>query len=146
MAIAVGAFYFLNNNSQTESISLPTSPVATLGASPTTKDETPARYVQYTKEGYEAVKNQRHVLYFYANWCPTCRPADAEFQSRMGEIPEGIVVIRVNYNDSDTDADEEALASQYNITYQHTFVLLENGEVIKRWNGGGLSELLSQLR
>ena len=99
----------------------------------------------YDKAGYESIKNQKYVLYFYANWCPTCRPVDAELQSRSSEIPEDIVVVRVNYNDSDTDTDEEALAKEHNITYQHTFVILENGEEVTRWNGGGLAELISRV-
>ena len=105
-----------------------------------------AKYVQYSEDGYETIADQRHVLYFYANWCPTCRPADAEFQREMSSIPDGLTVVRVNYEDDDTDAAEEALANQHNITYQHTFLLIENGEVITRWNGGSIDELLSQVQ
>lgn len=108
--------------------------------------EAGAKYVQYSKAGYEQIKDQRHVLFFYANWCPICKPADAEFQAKMSQIPDDIILVRVNYNDTQTDADEQALADKYGITYQHTFVLLENGQVAKKWNGGGIDELLAQVR
>ena len=85
-------------------------------------------------------------MYFYANWCPICRPADAEFKANQGRIPEGVVVIRINYNDSDTDSEEEGLAQEYGITYQHTFVEIDSsGQEVQKWNGGGVEELLERL-
>ncbi len=55
------------------------------------------------------------------------------------------MIVRVNYNDTETDANEEALADEHGITYQHTFVLIENGQQVKKWNGGGLAKLLSEI-
>ena len=148
IAIVAGAFYFLNNSQDGADTPLPTLG-QTQGNAPTnTNGEEMAegsRYVMYDKAGYGAIEDSKHVLYFYANWCPTCRPVDAELQSKSAQIPEDIVVVRVNYNDSDTDADEEALASEHGITYQHTFVLMENGQEVTRWNGGGLSEIISRI-
>lgn len=151
VAVAIGGFYFLSNSSrQGGGTSLPTIAPVTEKEVGMEKElmakEAGARYVEYTKEGYENIRNQKHVLFFYANWCPTCRPVDAEFQARMDDIPEDIVIVRVNYNDSEADADEDALANEHNITYQHTFVLLENGQEVTRWNGGGLSNLLANLK
>ena len=101
------------------------------------------RYVAYSKPAFDLAANKKRVLYFYANWCPICRPIDTEFKENMNKIPQDVVVIRVNYNDSDTDADEKNLAKQYEITYQHTFVQIDaQGNKIALWNGGGLSELL----
>lgn len=105
--------------------------------------ESDAKYVQYQKAGYEQIADTRHVLFFYANWCPTCQPVDRELQAEMDNLP--LTVVRVNYNDDQTDSDEEALADELGITYQHTYVLIENGEVVTRWNGGGVDRLLSEL-
>jgi hypothetical protein len=56
-------------------------------------------------------------------------------------------VIRVNYNDPDTDATEKELAKKYGITYQHTFVQIDStDQVVTKWNGGRLKELLSNLK
>lgn len=106
-----------------------------------------SKYIEYTKNSLLENKDKRRVLFFYANWCPICRPADVEFQAHIRDIPSDVVLIRVNYNDDETDKDEEALAKKYGITYQHTFVQIdENGEVINRWNGGGIDDLLSNIQ
>jgi hypothetical protein len=57
-----------------------------------------------------------------------------------------VTIIRVNYNDSDTDPAEEALADEYGVTYQHTFVQIdENGNEVAKWNGGEIEELLERI-
>lgn len=107
----------------------------------------PTKYIKYSKSTLTQYAKQKRVLFFYANWCPTCKPINEEFTNNSANIPEGVVIIRVNYNDDETDKDEEALAKKYGITYQHTFVQIdENGEVIERWNGGGLEELIQNLK
>jgi thiol-disulfide isomerase/thioredoxin len=154
VAIGGAAFYLLQGSSAPES-TLPTPHSVTSNEEKTMDREDGmasdgnmvqdgSRYVMYSKSGYEEVKNQKHVLYFYANWCPTCRPVDAELQRSLNDIPEDLLIVRVNYNDSETDSDEESLANAFNITYQHTFVYIENGNEVTRWNGGGLSEIISQ--
>jgi thioredoxin 1 len=102
------------------------------------------RYVPYSDDAFEQSPSNKKVLFFYANWCPLCKPVDVELNSKPDEIPVDVTVFRVNYNDSDTDETEKALADQYGITYQHTFVLTDaNGEKIKSWNGGGLEEIIA---
>ena len=104
------------------------------------------RYVEYASGTLDMYAGQRRVLYFYANWCPTCRPADAEFKANANQIPDRVVLIRVNYNDSDTDSEEEQLATKYGITYQHTFVQIDsNGNEVTKWNGGQIAELLANI-
>lgn len=138
--ILLAGFYFLRGSSPS-----PASP-PTPESTDTPQTGSISKYVQYSKRLLENSANKKRVLFFYANWCPICRPADAEFQSRMSEIPEDVVVLRVNYNDTETDAEEEALAEKYDITYQHTFVQIdEEGREIKKWNGGELDELLGQI-
>ncbi len=110
---------------------------------------TPAatRYIVYSKAALTQAANKKRVLYFYANWCPICRPIDVEFRQNMNKIPQDVVVIRVNYEDSDTDAEEKDLAKQYGITYQHTFVQIDaQGNKLALWNGGGLAELLGHIQ
>jgi thioredoxin 1 len=100
------------------------------------------KYFDYSKEAFEQAANNRRVLFFYANWCPTCRPIDAEFKTKSSEIPKDVAIIRVNYNDTETDQEEKDLARKYGITYQHTFVLIDlNAVELKKWNGGGIDKL-----
>jgi len=105
------------------------------------------RYVEYSKKTLDEASDKRRVLYFYANWCPICRPADANFKANTSKIPEDMVVIRVNYNDTDTDQEEKDLAQKYGITYQHTFVQIDaKGNKITVWNGGEIDKLLVNIK
>lgn len=111
-----------------------------------TEADSDNKYVIFSQGILENYKNERRLLYFYANWCPTCRPVDDELNANPGKIPDGVVIIRINYNDTDTDSDERALAKKYGVTYQHTFVEIDSeGNVLQIWNGGGVGEILERL-
>ena len=95
---------------------------------------TSAPVLDFNKTDYDAAiaSDKLVVLYFYANWCPICKeetknslyPAFSELTT------DRVVGIRVNYKDSDTDKDEEALARQFGIAYQHTKVFVKNGKQV----------------
>lgn len=109
--------------------------------------ETRSRYVEYTQESFGQAASGRRVLFFYASWCPTCRPADTNITENADKIPEDTTVIRVNYNDSETDQAENDLAKKYSVTYQHTFIQIdEQGSEITKWNGGQIDELLKNIK
>lgn len=100
-------------------------------------------YYQYSKADYLAAKaNRRPIfLYFYANWCPTCAQQEPIVKELLAEIAtvdklNKIVAFRINFNDSDTDADEKALANEFGVRYQHTmFVLNDNGVEFEKFIG-----------
>lgn len=105
------------------------------------------RYIEYSDSAFEQAKDKNRVLFFYASWCPTCRPADADFAENMSQIPENVMVFRVNYNDPDTDDSEKRMSERHGITYQHTFVQVDSlGDEVKKWNGGELRELLQNIQ
>ncbi|MBI5613383.1 thioredoxin family protein [Candidatus Gottesmanbacteria bacterium] len=113
----------------------------------TMADKTSVRYVEYSKTVLDGSVANRRVLFFYANWCPVCKPADVDFQANSDKIPSDVTVIRVNYNDSDTDQEEKDLAKKYGITYQHTFVQIDTqGKEVAKWNGGKTDELLAKIK
>jgi len=106
-----------------------------------------SRYVEYSKTAFDKVTSARRVLFFYASWCPTCRPADANFRANETKIPEDVTLIRVNYNDPETDQEEKDLAKKYGISYQHTYVQIDGtGKEITKWNGGQIDELLTNIK
>lgn len=106
-----------------------------------------SQYIEYSSTALTNNVNKRRVLFFYANWCPTCRPADVNFQTNAIKIPKDAVLIRVNYKDSETSQQEKDLANLYGITYQHTFVQIdEKGKEIIKWNGGQIDELLANIK
>ncbi len=121
------------------------SPIPTNASS--TQVNASVRYMPYTKAVFEQAANTRRVLFFYASWCPTCRPADADFAANQNKFPSDVTLIRVNYNDPDTDSEEKSLAKKYAVTYQHTFVQIgANGEKVALWNGGQTTELLENIK
>jgi thioredoxin 1 len=95
------------------------------------------KYLPFSSEVLSSSVSRRRVLFFFANWCPTCRPADQNFSENVSRIPSDVVLIRVNYNDTDTDQSEKELATKYGVTYQHTFIQIDSGgNVVTKWNGG----------
>jgi len=106
-----------------------------------------SKYVTYSPSALSDNADKKRVLFFYASWCPTCKPADADFSAHADQIPDGVAVIRVNYNDPETDDDEKALAQKYGVTYQHTYVQIDSqGNPVTKWNGGQLKELLASIK
>lgn len=143
-----GLYFMLSKDSTTDSMSnLQTEETVIDRPVRTTATPDKEKYVTYSSNILTNLPHERKILFFYANWCPTCRPADKEFVSGNAQIPNNVVVVRVNYNDPETDSEEKELAKTYEITYQHTFVEIDkDGKVIQRWNGGGLSELLERIQ
>ena len=76
------------------------------------------------------------VLFFHADWCPSCRADMRQIDSRLNELGN-ITVVVVDY---DRSAD---LKKKYGITYQHTYVQIDgDGKKIALWNGGGVDGIL----
>ncbi len=79
------------------------------------------------------------VLFFNASWCPTCRTAREDFIAESDRL-SGVNLVIVDYDNSDE------LQAKYGVTYQHTFVQIdENGEAVAIWNGGATDQLLSSV-
>ena len=92
---------------------------------------TSAKLLDFNKADYDKAlaSDNLVVLYFYANWCPSCKVEFPKMQSVFDEIKsDKVVAFRVNYKDSETDKDEEALAKEFGVAYQHTKVFLKGGE------------------
>ena len=94
-----------------------------------------APFLEFNQADYDKAKAEGKIIIldFYANWCPICRAEEPEIFAGFEELNNPDVVgFRVNFNDSDTGADEKALAQQFNIPYQHTKVILKNGQEVSR--------------
>ncbi|MBI5044553.1 MAG: thioredoxin family protein [Candidatus Levybacteria bacterium] len=154
VVFGIGAYTFSQNSSQSDSMmkkdeAMMSKEDTSMEPTGVMMDDklTNSRYIQYSKSALESALSTRRVLFFYASWCPTCKPADASFTANVSKIPEDVTLIRVNYNDPETDQEEKDLAKKYGITYQHTFVQIDStGKEVAKWNGGQIDELLSHIK
>ena len=106
-------------------------------------------YYEFTQADYKRLREENRplLLYFYANWCPTCAAQEPVMVEAMNKgVSNGMIALRVNYNDTATDATEKELAREFAITYQHTFVSLDkDGKKLDLVNGQQSEEELRDL-
>ena len=97
----------------------------------------PGIYTTFSDAAFAAAADMRRVYFFHASWCPTCRAADRAFSTNEGDIPSGVAVFKIDY-DSATE-----LRRTFGVTYQHTFVIVdEQGTLVRRWSGGDIAALI----
>jgi thiol-disulfide isomerase/thioredoxin len=98
-------------------------------------------YIPYSDSAYNESSGMKRVLFFHAPWCPTCKRADKAFSDNPSRIPDGVLLLKADY---DT---QKALKAKYAVTYQHTFVYVDSvGNPIRIWNGGDLNELIANTK
>ena len=84
-------------------------------------------YLPYTSTAVVQAKGDI-VLFFYANWCPTCIKVNKNIEENLKKIPKNLTILRVNFDDA------TALRETYGVTEQNTFVKIDNtGKLIKKW-------------
>lgn len=154
LIVIIGVFFlFASKNEKSIKIVTPvTETIENKDKAIETKPETQSiqpksRYIIHSQATFEQFIGKKRILFFYANWCPTCRPVNNDLLSNFDKIPQDFIVIRINYNDTETDTFEKELAKKYSITYQHTFVQIdEDGNEITKWNGGDFENLLNRIK
>lgn len=98
-------------------------------------------YESYSPEKVAAATGDV-VLFFHASWCPTCREVDENIKTNLKDIPSGLTILDVDYDNS------TALKQKYGVTYQHTFVQVDaQGNQIKKWSGSStLGALVAEVK
>lgn len=96
----------------------------------------------YAPEKIAKAETGKVVLFFKADWCPTCRALDADIKAHLKDIPENLAILTLDYDTSD------ALKKKYKVTTQHTLVQVDaKGEQIKQWKGSmTLADFLAQVQ
>lgn len=85
-------------------------------------------YEVYAPEKLAQAETGDVVLFFRADWCPTCRALDADIRSNLENIPTDVTILDVDYDNS------TALKQKYGVTYQHTLVQVDaSGNQIIKW-------------
>ena len=99
-------------------------------------------YEVYSPAKIARAETEDVVLFFKADWCPSCRAVDADIKANLAKIHSGINILEVNF-DSSTE-----LRKKYGVTYQHTFVQIDaQGNMLKKWSGSGtLTALMAEVQ
>ena len=98
-------------------------------------DMSAGTFTSYNEDKLAMAAGGDVVLFFKADWCPSCRALEANIEANAAAIPAGVTILEVNY-DTATD-----LKRKYGVTTQHTLVQVDqNGELIKKWLGGNTLE------
>lgn len=102
----------------------------------------PGSYEDYSSEKLAKASEGDLVLFFHANWCPTCRSLEANIQENATDIPSGVTILKANY-DKEVD-----LKKKYGVTYQHALVQVDaQGNLVTKWQGSPtLASLLGQIK
>jgi thiol-disulfide isomerase/thioredoxin len=82
----------------------------------------------YSEYSPKAVINAKWkiVLFFHADWCPSCKSIDNELKNIW--VKWDVTILRVNYDDSSN------LKQKYEVLAQSTFVEVDNDwNMIKKW-------------
>ncbi len=91
--------------------------------------ENNSKYVDYSEQSFERAEGDKKVLFFHADWCPSCREQDEILMDSESDIPAGVTIFKVDY-DSESD-----LKQKYDVNLQHTFVQVDDqGNEINQWN------------
>ena len=101
-----------------------------------------SQYQSYSEANLAAAfeDNRKIVIFFHADWCPTCRVLDGQLSAGNEQLPEDLVILKADY-DSDVE-----LRRKYGVTQQHTLVQIDSeSEEIKKWIGGGVETIVQQL-
>jgi len=99
------------------------------------------KFMDYSPEKLEELLGDKRILlFFHADWCTTCRVAVKDITKNHSELPNDLVVLKLDY---DTNLD---LRKTYKLTSQHAFVLLDSqGEMETKWYGGGVKTILENI-
>jgi|GEM_PF-1892399 hypothetical protein len=99
------------------------------------------RFVDYTEDVYAAsVGTEPTVLFFHANWCPTCVLMEKNINAELSDFPDGTNIIQIDYDNS-TD-----LKTEYGVTSQSTIIILDaSGAAINKLAAPSNSQLKSAI-
>ena len=83
-------------------------------------------YVEYDEQSFEAAVDTHRVLFFHADWCPTCRAFEQVINNE--EMPDDVTILKVDW-DSSPD-----LIDEYGIPFQSYLAYVDaNGDLVDSW-------------
>ena len=105
-------------------------------------DQLPAgRYIDYQTQGQlDGLASSDRWLNFHADWCPFCQALDKNINENLEQIPDGVVIVKVDFDDN------QDLRVRYGVTRQTVIIQIDaQGNEITRFNGYGINATLDNL-
>ena len=89
----------------------------------------PGQYLDYQgSDQLSQLAGQDRWLNFHASWCPQCRRLDQDINANPDQIPSGVVILKVDFDDNGD------LKRQYGVTQQTTIVRIDaDGREVSRY-------------
>ena len=82
--------------------------------------QTAVKYIPYNEKAYnDVLGSESFVLFFHAEWCPTCRGMEEAILNEMETFPGGTKILKADY-DTETE-----LKKTYGITTQSIIVIVD---------------------
>lgn len=121
----------------------PEASISEMPSASETTSEAAGDYIPYGSFATSGDKysESRVVLFFNAMWCSTCQQARENIEASLGEIPEDLVIVVVDFDSS------IELRKKYGVTVQHTFIEIDSaGEPLGKWSGSvTVDQIVDQL-
>lgn len=97
-------------------------------------------YTEYSPELVSSEAYSNRIIFFKADWCPTCSVLDRDIEENLADIPQGTIILEADYDE------EIELRKEYDVSVQHTLVLVDqDGEELEQWAGSfNLEDVLDQ--
>jgi len=116
---------------------IPAEP-SNLAPTPTTA----GTFEAYSPEKLALAEDGTVVLFFHADWCPSCRGLENDLNAKLSQIPANTHILKLDY-DTETE-----LKKQYGVIRQHTLVVVDaDGTELKKLTGltNTLDQVVNQL-
>ncbi|NBD73933.1 hypothetical protein GVX82_02740 [Patescibacteria group bacterium] len=98
-------------------------------------------YAPYAPELVSEAAEGNTVLFFHADWCPSCRATEEDILANEGSIPADLSILKVNYDEA---AD---LRQRYGVTTQHTFIEVDAaGNELDQWTAATLADIIENVQ
>ena len=112
------------------------------GAAANPAPSTAGTFEAYSPDKLALANDGTVVLFFHANWCPSCRGLENDINAKLGQIPANTHILKLDY-DTETE-----LKKQYGVIRQHTLVVVDaDGTELKKLTGltNTLDQVVNQL-
>lgn len=95
-------------------------------ATSTDQEQTVGTYEEFEPSKLALANERNVVLFFKADWCPSCNALDRDIEANLDQIPGDLTILKVDYDSRSGATDAELqLRDDLNVTYQHTIIQVD---------------------